>query len=77
LTFDPSIYRRGWILDGKRWDGADLINSNGINYISKRVLDWLLMVHAAPFYAKPARFCVDGMSDKQLARLEETQKPLD
>jgi hypothetical protein len=78
LFFDVSAERkRGQILEGKRWDGADLVSVRGWNFISKRVLDWLLMVHAAPFYARPARFCIDGMTEKQLARLEEIQRPID
>lgn len=59
------------IVEGKNWDGSDLIFGQGDGrMITKRALDWLLSVHAAPFYARPIRVCVDGMSEKQLRQLE-------
>jgi len=78
IGIPKGYFQRGQILEGKHWDGADLVSLRpGSLFMSKRFLDWLLMVHAAPFYVKPARFCIDGMSEKQLARLEEVQKPLE
>lgn len=62
------------ILDGHRWDGSDFIGGGYSNFISKRVLDWLLATHAAPFYAHPIRFCTDGMTDEQLENLETMTK---
>jgi len=64
------------ILEGRRWDGSDFIAAGGWNFITKRVLDWLLAIHAAPFYVRPARICVDGMTDEQLRQLDEATKPI-
>jgi hypothetical protein len=63
-----------WIIDGKTWDGSDLFQWR---YASKRFIDWLLRVHAAPFYAQPVWFCVDGMNDQQERWLDELQKPFE
>jgi hypothetical protein len=62
------------ILEGKHWNGNDFIMSRGWHYISKRVVDWLLRVHAAPFIAKPARVDVTGMSPEQRAKLDAITK---
>jgi hypothetical protein len=62
------------VLEGKTWDGSDLVQGC---YASKRFIDWLLRIHAAPFYAEPVYFCVDGMSDQQWKWLEELQKPFE
>lgn len=59
------------ILEGARWDGSDFIYPY---FITKRALDWLLSVHAAPFYAKPAVVCIDGMSDEQKKWLERAKR---
>jgi hypothetical protein len=50
---------------------------NGHPIASKRFIDWLLRVHAAPFYAEPVLFAVDGMSDEQKRWLKELDKPLE
>ena len=34
-----------------------------------RFIDWLLRVHAAPFYARPISFCMDGMNDTDRAAI--------
>jgi hypothetical protein len=62
---------------GKTWDGSDLVQARGRNFASKRFIDWLLRIHAAPFYAEPVWFCVDGMSDQQKKWLDDLQKPFD
>jgi len=36
-----------------------------------------LRIHAAPFYAEPVYFCVDGMSDQQKKWFDELQKPFE
>lgn len=59
----------GRVLDGAKWDGSDFINC-GWYFITRRALDWLLSIHAAPFYVRPARVCIDGMSEEQLRQLE-------
>ncbi len=62
------------ILDGKRWDGSDFIY---FDFITKRALDWLLSLHAAPFFAEPAMFCTDGMTDEQKKWLERAKRPVE
>jgi hypothetical protein len=69
------VPKDGYVLDGRRWDGSDFVNC-GFIFITKRALDSLLSVHAAPFVARPACVCIDGMSDKQLAQLEAAKKPV-
>lgn len=65
------------IIEGSGWDGSDLIQVNGRKFASKRFIDWLLRIHAAPFYAEPVYFCVDGMSDEQKKWLDDLQKPFE
>ena len=65
------------VIEGKTWDGSDLIQAGGRNFASKRFIDWLFRIDAAPFYAEPVWFCVDGMSDQQKKWFEELQKPLE
>jgi hypothetical protein len=74
VPFERRLYR---ILEGRTWDGSDFVASRGRKFASKRFIDWLLRVHAAPFYAEPVWFCVDGMNDQQKRWFEELQKPLD
>jgi len=67
------------VLEGRTWDGSDLVQT-GLqmrNYASKRFIDWLLRIHAFPFYAEPVWFCVDGMNDQQKRWLDELQKPFE
>ena len=59
------------ILDGGRWDGSDFIDGR---FITKRALDWLLSIHAAPFFAEPVLVCIDGMSDEQKKWLERAKR---
>jgi hypothetical protein len=65
------------IIEGKTWDGSDLVQAGFRNFASKRFIDWLLRIHAAPFYAEPVWFCVDAMNDQQKKWFEELQKPFD
>ena len=34
------------------------------------MVDWLLSIHAAPFYARPVLIDIEGASDETLARLK-------
>jgi hypothetical protein len=52
------------------------VQDRGRKLASKRFIDWLLRVHAAPFYARPISFCMDGMNDEQKKWFDEIQKPL-
>ena len=65
----------GRILEGPKWDGSDIINC-GWYFITKRALEVLLSVHAAPFYARPARVDVEGLSKQQLGKAETAKHPL-
>jgi hypothetical protein len=64
-------------LIGRDWDGSDFHGGGADNprYISKRVLDWLLGLHAAPFAVTSVTVDTTGMTDEQLAKLE-TMKTL-
>jgi hypothetical protein len=75
---DPRLIRErmdpsGCVLEGRTWDGSDLVNSHYSTYMSKRMFDWCVSIHAGPLKARPARFCTDGMSDKQKAWMEEAK----
>jgi len=65
------------IIDGNSWDGSDVLGGSSSTYASKRFIDWLLRIHAAPFYAEPVFFCVDGMSDQQKKWFDDLQKPFE
>jgi hypothetical protein len=64
------------IVEGKRWDGSDFSYNRSGGIITRRALDWLLGVHAAPFYVQPMLVDIEGMTDEQLAKLEAARKPL-
>lgn len=76
IPFEDGLWS---ILEGKSWDGSDLIQTSGgwRCFASKRFIDWLLRVHAAPFYAEPVWFCVDGMNDKQQRWFKDLEIPLE
>lgn len=81
LIVSPPEQRDILVMEGKRWDGTDFLNTGGLTFVdsyivSKRALDWLLSMHATPFCARSVKFCTDGMSDQQLQQLEEIQKPI-
>ena len=64
------------IIDVNRWDGADFVFvslDRGMysQVITKRVLDWLLSIHAAPFIARPVLARLDGATPDQLRMLDE------
>ena len=68
-------YTRPAIIEATRWDGSDFIfggldKSLWDHVVSRRVVDWLLSIHAAPFYARPVLIDVEGASDETLARLQ-------
>ncbi|WP_298869328.1 hypothetical protein [uncultured Gimesia sp.] len=81
LILSPPEQREILVLDGSRWDGSDFVYVSGnseldTNVVSKRALDWLISIHAAPFCARPVQFCIDGMTDQQLQQLDVVQKPI-
>ena len=67
------------VIEGKTWDGSDLVQTSGgwRCFASKRFIDRLLRIHAAPFYAEPVWFCVDGMNAEQQCWFKELEKPLE
>lgn len=68
-----SIPTKRWILDGRNWDGSDFMDGN---IITKRALDYLLSIHAAPFRAEPMLVDLRGCNAAQLKRLEDARKPI-
>jgi hypothetical protein len=76
VPFEPGLWS---ILDGKHWDGSDLVQTSGGNrmFASKRFIDWLLRVHAAPFCAEPVDLYIDGMSEEQHRWLKDLEEPLE
>jgi hypothetical protein len=74
IPFEDGLFR---VIEGKTWDGSDLIGGVGPRFASKRFTDWLLRIHAAPFYAEPVYFCLDGMSDQQKKWFDDLQKPFE
>lgn len=61
------------IIAGCLWDGSDAIcgRRNTVGFVTRRFVDFLLAVEAAPFYATPVAVCVDGMSKEQLRWLDQ------
>ncbi len=64
------------MIDVNRWDGSDFVfvtlDASGLrtNVVTKRVIDWLLSIHAAPFVARPVLARLDGATPEQLKMLE-------
>ena len=79
---DKRLIAAGWnqwrpmVIDVNRWDGADFVfvtlDSGALrtNVVTKRVVDWLLSFHAAPFVARPVMARLDGATPEQLKLLE-------
>ena len=63
------------IINGKLWDGSDLICGRDytVGFVTRRFVDWLISIHAAPLCATEVAVCVDGMSEAQLANLERAR----
>lgn len=63
------------IVEGRLWDGSDAIcgRSYRIGFVTRRLVEFLLAVHAAPFMATPVAVCVDGMSAEQRRLLKRCQ----
>jgi len=57
------------VLEGHLWDGSDFFSH--MRVVTKRVVNWLLAIHAVPFIATPIPVDISKMSDVQLAWLEE------
>ncbi|MCA9206432.1 MAG: hypothetical protein KDA59_25440 [Planctomycetales bacterium] len=62
--------KAGQVLDGSLWDGSDFNSCKGISVVTRRVVDFLLQVHAMPFEARPLRVYVGSCTPEQRARLE-------
>lgn len=79
---DKRLIPAGWdqwrprVIDVNRWDGSDFVfvtlDASGLrtNVVTKRVIDWLLSIHAAPFVARPVLARLDGATPEQLKMLE-------
>ncbi len=60
-------------LDGATWDGSDF-TSDG--FITKRALDFLQSVHAAPFYYRPALVNVANVNEMKRRQILAAKEPL-
>ena len=78
---DKRLLAAGWkqwspmIIDVNRWDGSDFIfvtTDAGLetNVVTKRAIDWLQRIHAAPFIARPVQARLDGATADQLDMLK-------
>jgi hypothetical protein len=76
LIMSPWSERRQAVLDGSLWDGSDFLNAHIESFATRRFVDFLLSIHAAPFIAEPAWVWVDKMTKGQLARLEQAKRPV-
>jgi hypothetical protein len=65
----------GPIIDPRLWDGSDFCGGS-CGTITRRALDWLLSVHAAPFRAQPLRTDVSGLTAEQSKFLETAKEPV-
>ena len=64
------------IVEGDRWDGSDLIcgrNRARDLVVTRRFVEWLLAIDAAPFVATPLPVCVDRMTADQIRNLAKAQ----
>ena len=64
-----------FVIDGKRWDGSDFFGQDFTGAVSGRGLRMLKEAGAWPLVFQPLLVKVDGMSDKQLERLEAVRYP--
>jgi hypothetical protein len=71
---DPVPVKRR-ITDGHRWDGADFIDFPDIGFVTRRVVDFLLSIHANNFIASPCDVDVSKMSSTLLRQLEHPAPP--
>ena len=61
------------VVDPSFWDGSDFLGgASGV--ITRRALDWLLSVHAAPFCAEPLAADVSGLTRDQREFLETAKE---
>jgi hypothetical protein len=77
---DPRIVLKptpalGEIVDPRLWDGSDFCGGS-CGTITRRALDWLLSVHAAPFRAQPLRTNISGLTAEQRRFLETANEPV-
>ena len=64
------------IIDGQFWDGSDMVcgrNQYRDRVVTRRFVEWLLAIDAAPFVALPIPVCVDGMTADQVDMLEKAR----
>jgi hypothetical protein len=54
------------IVDVSKWDGADFFASHLDKlFVTKRVWDWVVAIHAGPLMGRPARICLDAVTVEQ------------
>jgi hypothetical protein len=75
LTVEGFWGKTQQIVEARKWDGSDFIyedieETNREHIVTRRVVDWLLSIHAAPFFARPVPVDVTGAPPETLAILE-------
>ena len=72
----PLPVPRRTIIDLKYWDGRDVFQGMGheMTLVTRRVVDFLLEVHAGPFMAEPLLADVRECSDEILRQMERARK---
>jgi predicted RNA-binding Zn-ribbon protein involved in translation (DUF1610 family) len=65
--------RSGDIVDAHLWDGSDFVPSDSSLVVTRRVVDWLLSVHAISFAAMPLRANVQQTCEEVRMAIEVMQ----
>lgn len=63
------------MIDPRRWDGSDACQPAGL--VTRRLIDFLLSIHAGPFVAFSVPTNVYGLHPKERQRLELAKKPVE
>ena len=76
LILCPVDQRRDEIFNGETWDGADFISGRGAYgfYVTKRVVDFLLSIHATSFRACPVIVDAAKMNAQQRKWMDEARR---
>lgn len=76
LILSPPQQRRDYIWNGETWDGADFIGNGHAAFliVTKRVVDYLLSVHATSFQAIPVVVDAAKMNDQQRKWMDKAQR---
>lgn len=64
------------VLDASKWDGSDFCSGIACNIVTRRVVDFLVCIGAAPFLATPLRTYLGSCTPEQRERLVEAKRPV-